>query len=65
MADILWQQGMMFLEWVLLGLFLVLFTNLSFGFCQFVFGFLMNVTDSLCFLMNNYGIFCPDINIFI
>lgn len=55
MADILWQQGMLFLEWVLLGLFVVLFTNLCFGFCQFVFGFLIHlfrkkevsITDSL------------------
>lgn len=43
MADILWQQGMLFLEWVLLGLFLVLIGNLSFGFCQFVFGFLLHL----------------------
>jgi membrane glycosyltransferase len=42
MADILWQQGMLFLEWVLLGLFVVLFANLSFGFCQFVIGFLVH-----------------------
>lgn len=55
MADILWQQGMLFLEWVLLGLFLILFSNLSFGFCQFVFGFFIHlfrtkevsITDSL------------------
>ncbi|MCZ6674968.1 MAG: glucans biosynthesis glucosyltransferase MdoH [Verrucomicrobia bacterium] len=43
MADILWHQGMLFLEWMLLGLFLVLFANLSFGFCQFVFGFLIHL----------------------
>ena len=43
MADILWQQGMLFLEWVLLGLFVILFSNLSFGFCQFAFGFLVHV----------------------
>ena len=44
MADILWQQGMLFLEWVLLGLFIILFANLSFGFCQFVFGFLVHLS---------------------
>lgn len=43
MADILWQQGMRFLEWLLLFLFVILFGNIAFGFCQFVFGFFLHL----------------------
>ncbi len=55
MADILWQHGMQVTEWVLLLIYIFLFGNISFGFCQSVTGFIMRtlslkdpkITDTL------------------
>lgn len=41
MADILWRGGMNVLKWTLLGLFIPLFTLVSFGFIQALCGFVM------------------------
>ena len=41
MADILWRGGMTNLDWALLGLFIVLFSFLAFGFVQALCGFVM------------------------